>query len=310
VRFARPVTFKRARISDTLNLNGAGFGDTVSFYGTKIGRLRLNRPWFRAHSVDLRECTFESIARLELADHPPKTRGRVGRRWVQVCRGLARLLKPFSKFDKVDQVAEWLKEDPIGPDEMLNRIMDKTKFSMQPYLQLEKWYLLGGDENKAREIYRKGRRRARKNAGWVLPPDRRAHIEANTPESHHDQWPWARKLSDWMLDYATGYGMRMVRLLSVAVLVILLGTWLFVPYGNLEPANPDAPPPKTQGARLLVDRFSYSADLFVPAVKLGIDERWRPEAWWTHTYAFAHMLVGWLVVSLLLAALAGIIRKR
>jgi hypothetical protein len=40
-RFKRPVTLKRARISDTLNLNGATFCDSVSFYGTRIGRLRF-----------------------------------------------------------------------------------------------------------------------------------------------------------------------------------------------------------------------------------------------------------------------------
>ena len=306
--FARPVTLKRVRISDTLNLNGATFGDTVSFYGTKIGRLRFRRPWFRYESADLRECTFESLAGLELEDCLPKARGRLGRVLVTARDQLVWLLKKVG----LHKPAKWL-EGGVGADEVLNTIMDKKKFSMQPYLQLEKWYLLGGDENKAREIYRKGRRRARKNAGWIWLPGYQAHVGVTTPESHRDQWPWLRKISDLVLDYLTGYGVRIGRLLIIVLIFVCLGAILFEPYSTMKAIDHPSPLGDLDEAsrtQELVERFTYSVDLFVPLVKLGVDDIWVPKGWWPHTYAFLHMLVGWLVVPLLLASLAGIIRKR
>lgn len=197
---------------------------------------------------------------------------------------------------------------------MLNKIMDQTKFSMQPYLQLEKWYLLGGDENKAREVYRNGRRRARKNARWVFRPNRRAQVQAAAPESHNDQWPWLRQVSDLMLDHLTGYGVRIGRLLVIALAFVLCATFfVFEPYSTMKAVDPPSPLgdlDKASTARELMTEFTYSADLFVPLVKLGVDDTWVPKGWWPHTYAFLHMLVGWLVVPLLLASLAGIIKKR
>jgi uncharacterized protein YjbI with pentapeptide repeats len=108
-RFKRPVTLKRARISDTLNLNGATFCDSVSFYGTRIGRLRFRNSWFKRRGVDLRECTFESHAGFELLGF----------------------------------------RDNGKPHEVLAWIVDPQKFSMDPYLQLEQNYNRNGDENRA-----------------------------------------------------------------------------------------------------------------------------------------------------------------
>lgn len=56
------------------------------------------------------------------------------------------------------------------------------------------------------------------------------------------------------------------------------------------------------------ERFTCSVDLFIPLVKLGVDERWEPDGWCSETYATVHMFFGWLVAPLMLAALAGIIK--
>jgi len=122
-----------------------------------------------------------------------------------------------------------------------------------------------------------------------------------------------RKISDLVLDYLTGYGVRIGRLLSIVLFFVLIGAYYFEPYSNIKAVDPPSPLgdlSKASMTRELVEEFTYSADLFVPLVKLGIDDTWAPKGWWPHTYAFLHMLVGWLVVPLLLAALAGIIRKR
>jgi hypothetical protein len=38
-------------------------------------------------------------------------------------------------------------------------------------------------------------------------------------------------------------------------------------------------------------------------------ERWAPHGWWSETYAALHMFFGWLVVPLMLASLAGVIKR-
>jgi hypothetical protein len=56
--------------------------------------------------------------------------------------------------------------------------------------------------------------------------------------------------------------------------------------------------------------FAYSLDLFLPVVNLRIDERWQPQGLEREMYALVHSMVGWILVPLLVASLAGIIRRQ
>lgn len=201
-RFMRHVTLKGTRISDTLNLNGATFCKNASFYGARTGRLRFRNPLFERHSVDLREFTFESHAGFELRNFP----------------------------------------DNGKPCAVLAEIVDLRKFSMDPYLQLEQNYIRSGDENKAREVYREGRRRSRKNAQKVFRLKRRASGEAIEPEHHEDVWPWSRWLSDSALDHCTGYGLKIGRLFLAAAIVLVVGFGYFLQPNALE---------KVEGSRVV-----------------------------------------------------------
>ena len=60
-----------------------------------------------------------------------------------------------------------------------------------------------------------------------------------------------------------------------------------------------------------VYRAAYSLDQFLPLVNLHVDEKWEPypDDPWTQAYSVLHAVVGWLVVPLLIAALAGIIKR-
>ena len=53
----------------------------------------------------------------------------------------------------------------------------------------------------------------------------------------------------------------------------------------------------------------YSLDLFLPVVNLHVDEKWEPNGTICMLYTVAHSMIGWVIVPLLLAALAGIIRR-
>jgi glycerophosphoryl diester phosphodiesterase len=58
-------------------------------------------------------------------------------------------------------------------------------------------------------------------------------------EHPHAQWPWQRRISDWILDRLTGYGVLTSRLLVVTLLLVGLGIW--APSSNRALAQVDAP---------------------------------------------------------------------
>jgi uncharacterized protein YjbI with pentapeptide repeats len=287
--FKRPVTLKRARVSDSLNLNQARFQDSVSFYGTRIGRLRFRSPCFRSNSVDLRECTFDALAGFEVVVVPDRL----------YKNGLCEILRPHN---------------------VLAKIVDHKKFSMDPYLQLEKDYNRKGDEAGARKIYRKGRLQARKNATRLLPV-----AEGNTEiENTFDRWTLLRHAWNRFLTLFTGYGVQTWRLFLFAIGFILVGMGMFwsddalveasgsslAPGGTLVASTAPAGERSSYGFwERIYDRATYSVDLFLPVVRFGVDERWEPNHLSGQRYAAIHMFFGWLVVPLLLASLAGIIKR-
>lgn len=315
----RPVTLKRAKITDTLNMNRANFQDGVSLYGTRIGRLRFRDPHFTPESVDLRECAFDTLASFTVV--VPSDRNNTG-----VTAKLRKAL--YEAADSLRSIFDGTpRTTPTSlrieePHNVLAKIMDRGKFSMDPYLQLEKDYIRKGDEAQARKIYYRGRRRARNSATWGPPKG-----GSNTaPENATDRWSLQRHVWDRFLGFFTGYGVQTWRLVFIAVLFVAFGWWWFSSPDHLEAVDQSTPSATTGGAlmastgptgernpyepwRRLTDRLTYSVDLFLPVVKLGADERWVPEGWPSRTYATVHMFFGWLVVPLLLAALAGILKR-
>jgi hypothetical protein len=280
--FQRALGLAEAKISSNLDLTAAEFKDSLSLYGTTIGRLVLKNTSFKERSLDLRECTFE---------------------W----------------FTGTDENAR-----------ALVRNQDPIKLSTDPYLQLEKYYNRIGDEAKARVIYREGRHRVRKNARTVYrkPLAGGENIE---PENIHAQWPWQRHLSDWILEHLTGYGVQTWRLFLGALFFIVIGTAVFAAWSDNALVEVEASASSTSsGATLVastasfgeqstydwrqakhwVHRFAYSLDLFLPVVKLGLDEQWVPNGTVPKAYAYVHVFLGWLLVPLLLASLAGIIKRQ
>ena len=160
-------------------------------------------------------------------------------------------------------------------------------FSRDPYLQLEKYYRSVGDEDVARNVYRKGHEDYRKynKCRWSLPTN----------------------ITDWLWKALTGYGVEIWRLLAIAGLSLIIGTVLFHLQGALSPAS------DTSGLitwhKGWLYPFAFSLDLFLPLVNLHIDENWVPEGILLQSYAILHAMVGWLVIPLLLAALAGIMKR-
>jgi hypothetical protein len=125
------------------------------------------------------------------------------------------------------------------------------------------------------------------------------------------------------LDHCTGYGLKIGRLFLAAAIVLVVGFGYFLQPNALEKIEGSGTSTETSRTLLAskafveepsqyrpLDRAMYSLDLFLPVVKLGADDLWKPNNLAVQRYAFVHQFIGWLVVPLLLASLAGIFNKR
>jgi len=59
-----------------------------------------------------------------------------------------------------------------------------------------------------------------------------------------------------------------------------------------------------------ISPFAYSLDLFLPLLNLRYDESWEPADKLRVGYVLLHAMAGWLLVTLLVASLAGIVRRQ
>jgi hypothetical protein len=253
-----------------LYCRGANFERYVNLYQSKIGMLSLGRA-----------LPFGNNSRVDLRE----------------CQ--------FDRFGGSSKVAKQMAAKQL-PEE----------FSRDPYLQLEKYYRGVGNVLEANSFHYQGRSELRKNA-W-----KRGGRTA--------EWPLSTRLSDAGLWLLTGYGVHTWRLLIPIFFFLGVGTWVFWPSEALvtpsgthgqsnegQEANatyltPTASSQEQSQVGLgqhLVERASYSLDLFLPLVNLHIDENWQPNGLGRQIYAVVHSMVGWILVPLLLASLTGIIRR-
>jgi hypothetical protein len=194
---------------------------------------------------------------------------------------------------------------------------DPSNFSRDPYLQLEKYYASIGDEVEAKRVHYRGPRDLRANA--------KDELRGSTRWTRFTSW------GDWWLKWLTGYGVRTWLLLVWISAFLIAGTVVFWSDNALE-STASAPPSEpaetevgegpssfsatnegqspTDLKRKLFDRAAYSLDLFLPVVNLHIDEKWEPQGLGREVYALVHSMVGWLLVPLLVASLAGIVRRQ
>jgi hypothetical protein len=275
------------------------FGTGLDFSGAKFnGSVDLTAGQV-AHALNLANARFEqdvvlyatSIDLLILGGDPfPFTEGSLD---LRECT--------FKRFSGSEQ-------------EAMNfaKAQDPTKFSRDPFLQLEKYYESIGNDAQARTTYYQGRRALRNNVRM---------------ENSSTRWSWGRHVADELLRVLTGYGVRTWRLLFPISFFILLGLVVFLPSNALDATeaettatsrnageksatkgSPSRVDQNDQEAGLL-DGIAYDLDVFLP-VDLGAAGQWEPGQEWRRIYLVIHSLMGWLLVPLLVASLAGIIRRQ
>ena len=105
-----------------------------------------------------------------------------------------------------------------------------------------------------------------------------------------------------MLYLLVGYGRQPWRAVIPCAVLIALGCVLFSPQKmQLQ---------KSEDTSRVYSRFWYSLNLFLPVVDLQAGKVWKPKADQTflRNYMRVHALLGWILIPIVVAAVAGLIK--
>jgi hypothetical protein len=271
------INFRFARFGGDLVLEDAYFAGPVDIATVSISRALVLSSAYCNQEVSLRGATMGTLV---IEGEPwPFKRASLD---VRECN--------FDRFLGEEHVAR-----------RLSWTQDPTCFSKDPYLRLERFYRGVGNEVEAKRVHFQGGSDLRENA-----KDKQHGVV---------RWPRRTRWGDWWIKWLTGYGVRTYYLLVPILFFLLVGTGVFWSSDVLirVDAGTSAHAEEEQGMgtvmQHLLDRASYSLDLFLPLVNLHIAEDWTPKGAWRTLYALVHQMVGWILVPLLLASLSGIIRR-
>ncbi len=234
-------------------------------------------------------------------------------------RGLI-ILEHASANQLADEVASWPERGqlrlngfdykgfangaPRDAEDRLAWLDRQSEFTPQPYEQLVGVLRRLGHDGDARKVAIRKQVRLRKSG--LLSKRSQA---------------WS-----YFLGFVVAHGYRPSRAFVFAVVVVLFGWWVFSHAADksiMMPAREEAytgetapagsrPPVKTDYPQLVA--LLYSLDVFLPVVNLHQEDYWLPDAskqcgLWYLGYMWAHIVLGCILTTVLLAALAGLIKK-
>ncbi len=148
------------------------------------------------------------------------------------------------------------------------------------YAELEQYYRRTGNLTEADAIYLRQREIARSRLpfgpSWIV---------------------------DSLLNYGVKYGKRPWYAILWSAIFILIGAWVFRGKELMESRDPNARP-------RYYNAFLYSLDLFLPIVDLHAESAWMPRKDYVlgQWYLACHVLFGWILVTLFVAALTGFVK--
>jgi len=171
-----------------------------------------------------------------------------------------------------------LAEEPKSHEKLLD-LINHTPYSADVYSRLEEFFLRQGYRGDADQAFIEGKRHERRE------------------KLHGLDW-----LGSYLLDWLVGYGRQPWRAGIPCAVLVALGCVLFSPK-KMEPQQPEDTP-------RVYNRFWYSLGLFLPFVDLQSNKVWKPKADQTflRNYMRVHILLGWILVPLVLAAVTGLIK--
>jgi hypothetical protein len=180
-------------------------------------------------------------------------------------------------------------------------LQPKDSFHPQPYDQLAKVFRNMGQEKDARDILIAKQKERRKYLGW-----------------------WPLRFWSLLLYLTTGYGYQMWRALLFAIAFILLGYLNFDNAYRAGLMNPTklSNSGKENTIEYIKEKMSYpsfspviySVDAFLPIVDLHQESHWLPKsddagATYIWIYLWFHIMMGWLLTTLVVASIGGVVRR-
>ena len=302
-RFERTATFEAVRVASIANftgvraqelrLFGAHFGADVEIREAEVKTANM---WSMQCGQDLKifDGTFEclDLAHAKVSgvlELPANINTRLLLNDTSVGAVVSSVTKPpkkvdlrrfsFTSFD-----GSWRAlVDPSDP------------FDRDAYLRIERLYRARGEDLKANDVYYSMRQRATRQM--------------------RDQREWLRWLFNHVQSTLFGYGAKPGRLLAIAIVTILIGTFLFSSDGAL--IKKEAPKEERGAA----DPFIVSAKLFVPTPDLAPFQKFEPATRWVHIrfthylflpslYALLHRFLGLIIVPVGVLFLTGFFLRR
>jgi uncharacterized protein YjbI with pentapeptide repeats len=189
--------------------------------------------------------------------------------------------KVAAKFHMQGMSYKYIRAASKEPEshKVLLKLADQSTYTPDVYSHLEEFFLRQGYRADANRAFIAGKRR-----------ERQEYL-------HGLAW-----FGSWIVDLLSSYGRHTERIGGLCVFWVVLGCILFSPK-KMEPRTPENVP-------LVYSRFWYSLGLFLPFVDLQADKVWKPKADQTflRNYMRVHIMLGWILVPLVLAALTGLIK--
>lgn len=167
--------------------------------------------------------------------------------------------------------------EPDSHDALLE-LVNQSAYTADVYGNLEQFFLRQGYHDDADRAFIAGKCRER--------------------DETLRRWGW---LYSWFVYLLSAYGRRPWQAGVPCMLCVAIGCFLFSPT-KMAPRNSDAILP--------YNRFWYSLGLFFPLVDLRVDKEWQPgpkHSSLLHYIPF-HILLGWILVPIAVAALTGLLK--
>lgn len=279
----KQANFGGMKVGGYAFLNDAVFKGPVNFVGADVaGNFAAGKAKFKNKEKDasfgamklgghafFNDAVFEGPVNFNYADFA----------WLDLSKTVCP--KVAAKFHMQGMSYKYIRAAPNEPEShrALLKLADQSAYSADVYNHLEEFFLRQGYRDDADRAFIQGKRRERKEnlrgLSWV---------------------------GDCLLDWLVGYGRRPWQAGIPCAALVALGCVPFSPK-KMEPQKPEDTP-------RVYSRFWYSLGLFLPFVDLQADKVWKPKADQTflRNYMRVHIMLGWILVPLVLAALTGLIK--
>ncbi len=177
---------------------------------------------------------------------------------------------------------------PLSVKERLEWLRKQRTFSLQPYEQAVKVLRLLGRDKDARKVAREKQNDLRRRG----------------------ELGWGARSWNFFLDFTIGHGYQIWRVLLIALFLVGLGGFIF----QSAYQSDQMMLLKDSEAHPEFQAFMYSLDVFLPIVDLHQKAYWLPFTqdgcnYFFMIYLWIHICLGWLLTTLAIAGLTGIVKK-